>query len=417
MTKATIGVTVLVVGLSVVPLELRTSGQASIGSGLDGFQAWLDMARQHTPGRLDSAIVREREIPLERHFTLRVDLEALLQFVRNPKLEHLTKSGRLYSFAEQTLLRDLAANERKAGTTDKLLRQIALLESDGVMLAGGQKFIVPPLFSKLPKDMMLSMDGIGLETVVTPPNWRIARTALDAMSADPAARRWIHQWYTATSAYLFYDHVLAVIPEHVAGWQRVLPDDGDAWFHEGCAFEVFASSRIQQARLDARRKGRDVSLETSYWNLRQARDRFALALERDPRHVEARLRLARVKSLLGEAQAAVKELIAVLPDVGSDRELLYLVQLFLGAAQESSGEYAGAKTAYGEAVNLYPLALSPRISGLGLVPSDASGDDGLPDLLRQQRLRSDDPWLSYLLGPGRFGPSLATALWAVSRAQ
>jgi len=419
MLRSTIGITALVFALVCVPLaplEHAASGQATLGSGLEGFQAWLELARQHEPGRIDAALKREREIPLERHFSLRVDLEALLQFVRNPKLENLSKAGRLYSFREQTLLRDLAASERKAGTTDRLLRQIALLESDGVMLTGGQKFILVPPGSKIPRDMVLSADGIGLDAAVAPPNWKIARAAVGAISADPAALRWIHQWYAATTAYLFYDHVLAVIPDHVAGWQQVLTDDGEAWFYEGCLFEVFAGSRLQHAMLDARRKGREVQLETGYGNLRQARRRFEQALERDPRHVEARLRLARVKSELGENQEAVRELSAVLPELGSDRELLYLGQLFLGFAQESSGDYAGARTAYAEAWSLYPRALSPRISRLGLDPLSA-GDDVLADLLRQERIRSDDPWLSYHLGPGRFGSSLATVLWAASRNQ
>jgi tetratricopeptide (TPR) repeat protein len=420
MARPTIGITALVIALICVPLaplEHSASGQAKIGSGLGGFEAWLNLARQHEPGRIDAALKLDREIQLERHFALIIDLEAFLEFVRNPDLEYLRRARRTYSPTEQAFLKRLAAIERVAGTTDKLLKKIALLESDGVMLTGGQKFILVPPGSRIPKDGVLSADGISLDVVVAPPNWRLARTAIDAISTDPDARRWIHQWYTATTAYLFYDHVLAVIPDHVVAWQRVLPDDGEAWFHEGCLFEAFAGARLQHAMLDGRRKGLEVKVENAYSNLRQARRRFEQALERDPRHVEARLRLARVKSALGETKAAVAEFSAVLPHLGSDRELLYLAQLFLGAAQESSGDYAGARTAYAEAGNLYPSALSPRISQLGMDPPSAGGDDVLADLLRQERIRSDDPWLEYHLGPGRFGPSLATALWAASRAQ
>jgi tetratricopeptide (TPR) repeat protein len=410
----------LVVGLGLAPLGRvghATTDQATIGSGLEGFQAWLNLARQHEPGRIDAALKQEREIPLERHFSLIVDLEALIEFVQNPNLEFLQKARRGYSRAEQAFLKKLATIERVAGTTDKLLRHVALLESDGVMLTGGQKFILVPPGSRIPKDGVLSADGISLDIVVAPPNWRLARTAIGAMSVEPAARRWIHQWYVATTAYLLYDHVLAVMPDHVAGWQRVLPDDGEAWFHEGCLFEVFAGSRLQHAMLDGRRKGLVVKVEDAYSNLRQARRRFEQALERDPRHVEARLRLARVKFLLGETKAAVNELIAVLPELGSDRELLYLGQLFLGAAQEMSGDYGGARTAYAEAWLLYPRALSPRISRLGLDPPSAEGEDQLAELLRLERIRPDDPWLQYHLGPGRFAASVAAALWAASRNQ
>ena len=405
----------LAVAMVTAPLVHGQSSPRAIGSGLDGFQAWLDLARRHVPGRLDDGIVQQREIPLERHFSLGVDLDALLEFVRDPDLSSLKKGRRSYSQTEQTLLKRIAKIERAAGTTDSLLRKIALLESDSVMLTGGKKFVVVPLFSRIPKDMILSTDGIGLDTVVAPPNWRIARAAIDAMSAEPVERRWIHDWYSATTAYLFYDHVLAVIPVHVAGWQRVLPVDPEAWFHEGCLFEVFAGSRIQHAIADARRKRHDVDLEDRDSNLGQARRRFELALQRNPRHVEARVRLARVKSVQGEARAAVVELNEVLPELGSDRELLYFSQLFLGAAYESAGDRAEARTAYAEALNLFPRALSPRISRFGLdSPSDGSSGDALADLLRQERMRADDPWFSYHLGPGRFAASLAASLWAAS---
>jgi hypothetical protein len=114
----------------------------TIGSGLGGFEAWLNLARDHEPGRIDAALKQEREISLERHFSLIVDLEALIEFVRNPDLDRLKKARRVYSQTEQAFLKKIAAIERVAGTTDKLLKRIALLESDGVMLTGGQKFIM-----------------------------------------------------------------------------------------------------------------------------------------------------------------------------------------------------------------------------------------------------------------------------------
>jgi hypothetical protein len=351
------------------------------------------LARHHEPGRIDAAIAQQRAIPLERHFALIVDLEALLEFVRNPDLERLKKARRGYSLNEQALLKRIAAIERVAGTTDKLLSKIALLESDGVMLTGGQKFILVPPFSKIPKDMMLSADGIGLDAVVAPPNWRLARTAIDAMSADPAARRWIHQWYTATTAYLFYDHVLAVIPDHVAGWQRVCltmarPGSMKAACSKcsrGAACNTRCSTRAGRVATSHSRPVTRICVThdaglSKRWNATRATSKPSPPGSREI-------------GVWGENQAAVKEFVAVLPAVGSDRELLYLGQLFLGAAQEMSGDYAGARTAYAEASSLYPRALSPRISRLGLDPPSAGGEDVLADLLRQERIRADDPWL------------------------
>ena len=110
MARYSIGITALVIGLvvaQVAPLGHTASGQATLSSGLGGFEAWLNLARQHEPGRIDAALKQEREIPLERHFALIVDLEALLEFVRNPDLEYLRKARRAdrgYSLTEQAFL-------------------------------------------------------------------------------------------------------------------------------------------------------------------------------------------------------------------------------------------------------------------------------------------------------------------------
>ena len=89
MARYSIGITALVIiGLvftPVAPFEHAASGQATIGAGLDGFQAWLDLARHHEPGRIDAALKREREIPHSRSASIS---RSLLQFVRNPKLEN-----------------------------------------------------------------------------------------------------------------------------------------------------------------------------------------------------------------------------------------------------------------------------------------------------------------------------------------
>ena len=142
---------------------------------------------------------------------------------------------------------------------------------------------------------------------------------------------------------------------------------------------------------------------------------FEEAIERDPRHPEARVRLARVKLVQRDARSAVKELTAVLPDLGADSVLRYLAYLFLGAAQESAGDDAAAMTAYREALNLYPRAQSPRVSLTRLGPAfTSSAADPFEVLLRGERTTAEDPWLAYHTGPARRSQSLAAELWRVS---
>lgn len=415
MPKHSVGIAALAVGIALAPAVHGQSRRPAIGAGLDGFQTWLDLARRHAPGQVDAAITQERRIGVERHFALAHDLEALIQFINDPTLNRLRKPGRAYSVEEQIRLKKMAAEERAAGTTDSLLRKIALLESDDVMLTGGERYVVVPPGSKLRTDMIMSLDGVTLEAVVTPPNWQIGRLAVGAMSDDPDTVAWARLWYEATTAFLFSDRILAVLHHHLPQRRIEFPQDAGAWFDEGCHFDYLAGARFQHAMADARRKRLTITQHEEGESLAQARRMFEEALERDPRHPEARLRLARVKLVQGDARSALRELSAVLPDIGADSEVRYLTYLFLGAAQELAGDDAAAMTAYREAASLYPKGLSPRVALARLEPPSAGpGADPLEELLHEERRRSEDPWLSYHTGPARRSRNLAAALWRAS---
>ncbi len=75
---------------------------------------------------------------------------------------------------------------------------------------------------------------------------------------------------------------------------------------------------------------------------------------------------------------------------------------------------AASMTAYREAANLYPRALSPRVSLARLEPPSGPGADPLEDLLHEERRSSEDPWLAYHTGPARRSRSLSAELWRVS---
>jgi len=231
MPKTSIGIVTLAAGLVLAPMVHGQSGQShppAIGARLDGFIAWLELARRHAPGKVDAPVTQERRIDVERHFALASDLEALIQFINDPGLNRLRNPGRPYTVVEQGHLKNMAAAERAAGTTDSLLRKIALLESDDLMLTGGQRYVIVPLLSNLRNDMVFALDGVAQEAAATPPNWQIARLAIGAMSEDPDTVAWARLWYEATTAFLFSDRVLAVLEKHLPQRRLEFPQDAGA---------------------------------------------------------------------------------------------------------------------------------------------------------------------------------------------
>ena len=383
-----------------------------------GFRVWLDLARQHRPGEIDAAVEAHRKLKVDTLASYEFDLQALITFIRNPNRRRVRPTGdRQYTDAQQTALWRLAQAETLGGRSDDLLRRVALLQSDSVMLPGGQIYVEAPPGSSLPRDIELATDGIGVGRAVSPPNWRIARMALAAIPASPASLDWARRWYAAANAFLFRYQQLGVLSAQVAGGRALLGDRGDVLFDEACFYEVHADARIQRAMEEGRHRGASYPNSDRRAALGRARALFEQAIARDPRHVEARLRLARVRWALGNARQSVADLEALLPAVKQDRELSYLAQLFLGASRETLGNVHGAAAAYGEAMRLYPTALAPVLSRVGLDLQTSPADTtALERALQSERQRIDDPWTNYFQGPGRRVEAIAAEFWLFARA-
>jgi hypothetical protein len=384
---------------------------------LAGFRAWLDLARQHRPGELDAAVEAHRKVKVDTLASYEFDLRALIYFIQHPDRQRLPRLGREYSTGQGAVIRGIAQAEGQGGRSDDLLRKIALLQSDSVMLPGGQIILDAPHGSSLPRDIELATDGIGVGRGVSPPNWSIARTALAAIPPSPAALEWARRWYAAANAFLFRYQQLGVLSAQIPSGKSLLGDRGDLLFDEGCFYEAHADPRIQRAMEEGRSRGASYPLGDRRTALSRARDSFEQAIARDRGHLEARLRLARVQWALGNARQSATDLDALIPALKHDRELLYLAQLFLGASHETLGNLQDAAGAYGEAMRLYPFALSGVLSRirLGLQPS-TSDSAALERALRSDRQRLDDPWTNYFQGPGRDAQALAEELWRVARA-
>jgi tetratricopeptide (TPR) repeat protein len=136
-----------------------------------------------------------------------------------------------------------------------------------------------------------------------------------------------------------------------------------------------------------------------------AADRYERALSLDPRLVEARLRLGRVRLLQGRLDQALRELEPVAAQAGDPR-LRYLARLFQGRVLEALADFEGSAAAFRAAADIVPGAQSALIALARAL--DRLGDPGAAQAALEGASRSggpEDPWWDYLSGqPRRLAP-------------
>jgi tetratricopeptide (TPR) repeat protein len=115
--------------------------------------------------------------------------------------------------------------------------------------------------------------------------------------------------------------------------------------------------------------------------------------------VEARVRRGNALSLLGRHQDAVQELRAAVAGARGP-ELRYYAELFLGQAEQSTGDAAAARRHYREAAALFPKAQSPLLA-LALLERQSGDRARAQDAMKPvlglpaDREAADDPWSNY----------------------
>jgi tetratricopeptide (TPR) repeat protein len=137
-------------------------------------------------------------------------------------------------------------------------------------------------------------------------------------------------------------------------------------------------------------------------DLLHAADLYRQALAKDASFTEARVRLGRVLSLLGQRQEAFAQLERARAEARDPRQV-YLACLFLGDLQEAEGNSQAAVTAYRSAVEACPYALAAR-AALGRVLESRGQHADANQVVREQfaapagQLRGRDPWQDYVHG-------------------
>lgn len=246
----------------------------------------------------------------------------------------------------------------------------------------------------------------------------IARRWADVEGVTPSsAGSFRRRWYLAAGLLVFEQGGWGPALAYFDRACEALPDDAPllttaAWLHERFALSPVAvpGDARETGLLDAQRAKRR--------SLSEAARRLTAALAAEPSASEAALRLARVRTLLGETADARSLLTGLIdrPDLPSPHA--YLARLFLGRLHEQSGDATRAAALYREAAARVPRGQAARVAlgQLLYAAGDwrAAADAINPALISGQGADGIDPWVDYLLGTGS-GPALREELRAEVR--
>jgi len=393
---------ILVAGLLLAASSGAAAQQSSesdeVTPRISRLEQWLSATASHRPGAVDEQVRLVNAWNQEQLRQIWIDVSTIVSLVRDPDIslfyvnEPSTRNGPgqqgrrlsslatsrstqvLYTVGELRRLRALArrvSSTGKPGAENDLVKRGALLHADIAILT--------PMASRGagsdgrpgPGGLTLFMnDGqqIGLQGLVS--HWNMGRRLLDRvrppesrnglkMAPDPAADDFVRRWYLASGAYM--TRIRNIETSHFTRALELFPNDPEMLFFAASAHESFAGVRTQSV-MRALKVPRGVSFEIGEADseLRLAEHLYERVLDRNPKFLEARVRLGRVLGLRGHHQEAIEQL---RQGVSSPEPVLqYYGHLFLGREFEVLGNDAEARQSYERAARLAPTAQSPLLA-------------------------------------------------------
>jgi VWFA-related protein len=414
-------------------------------SRMDRLEAWVEAVELHEPGTGDGPARMVRSWAPEELAQLATDLSLIARLIEYPDYPVLWLTDperptrffrapystdddeRIRAAARDAALRcgqdpspDRSSLDEEAirCARNRLLKRGAVLHTDAAINVADET--VQPPAGRPDRWRVRFSDGQQRAAEGAPGHWELARSLLANVAPGPEEDDTVRLWYIATSAYgQYYERHTRHEEEAV----ELFPEDARVLFLAGCLHETFASPTIQSLARSIRVSGSRHGIGPEESELRTAEKLFRRTLEADPAFVEARIRLGRVLHLLDQPRQAALELrqavATLLSDAGStadaderftgdpdDRLMLYLAEMFFGAAAEDLGQWDRARASYARAAELYPGAPSPRLalSQLALRSNDraaalaAAQQAGQPPGGERDRV---DPWWRYHSIQGR----------------
>jgi tetratricopeptide (TPR) repeat protein len=253
-----------------------------------------------------------------------------------------------------------------------------------------------------PESEQVPVCRIGIQSLM------VEQFARILLLVDPKAEIFVRNVYLGLSRHAQWTHCAQIAERWAAMGLKLFPRDSQLHLALGIAREMVAfytaapaaeATELSPAVLTAGAINRQVELLSRYRGLWEVtRDAYKAALAADSTNVEANLRMGRVLSRLGKAEAAIPHLEAVLAD-GTEPRLMYLAHLFLGRLLEEKGLFAEAERQYLEALKRDPLSLTTLValSHLRFVQGDqgAAREMLMAGLKRVRSRTTHDPWAAY----------------------
>lgn len=411
---------------------------------VDRLRQWLDAVEQHEPGAADDSLLRVASWDRLTLWRVWMDVGTIVSLVRDPNvlvfyapIEPEPFSGVLhvqdtrsirprvisYGWNDVKRLQTIAKDVTDRGGDDRILKRGASLHADIVMLEAGQSLTPDP--SRQPRSssiMLFLADGqqTGLDDASV--HWEMGRRLLDKvrpktsrrLGPDPGADETVRLWYLASAAYM--QAVEQLDAWHIDRSVQLFPGDPEILFLAACGRETFSGAQIQSvlASMTLARDRFDLIGDESE-ELRKAERLFRASLERNPKQIEARIRLGRVLGRRGRHQDAIVELRRATMET-DNRLLQYYGQMFLGTEAAALDLTDEARRAYERAAELYPDAQSPHLALSALAVRVGDRAQALaaiqPVLTGADPLLSDDPWWSYYTSQARGLAGIVEALHA-----
>lgn len=407
-----------VVYVALASLLLCGSGITASPRHMSRLTAWLAAVASHKAGARDAAVETVGRWKNDELDDITPLIGVLVDLLPDPEKETVDLP-RGWKAADLDAMRDLARREAARGDVNRIMKRGALLHADAMItgVAGDVQRISAAEarreVARVGRVSVLGVDGQHTGYAAVTRHWSIARRLLDAVHPDPSSDDFVRAWYRATTAFMLRGSKWGEADRQLAHARQRLTPDAHVHLSTGCVYDAYAGPRVQAVIASGISHGVRADIRAVQTNRELAERHFGQALVLDPTLAEARVRLARVRTLLGRPVDAVPDLERARVE-SSDPHVRYYAALFLGDAERARGNPDAARAAYESAAALYPTAQAPHLA-ISLLARERSDREGAQFALRNlahTSIRAPlDPWWVYQMCSGRSLPALLVQLW------
>ena len=354
---------------------------------------WVELVKQHEPGRGDAALRSLQRWP-----------ETQLQQLRSGLARVNDRNSQF--------------PVKSAGELRQLLRSGAVLHADLAVLGRVHETSTDQPERSRPGSVLVD-DGQYAGYAANSVHWEIGRLLIN-MLQDPGPRpdEFVSLWFRASTEFMIAGGDYASTQSHLGFARQLLADEAHVWLASGVVRAYYATPNVQNALAHVKVPfGFEVMVNDERTELNQAERFLSRAVELEPGNAEAQTRLGWVLVQQKRLDAALNALRAA-QDTATEPVLQYYASLFLGVAAGATGNYETATNAFEHAARLFPNAQAPLLgsSDLAMRRGDrVAAAAALERLLALPVGTRDDPWWTYNVEYGRHWRATVDRLYELLR--